>query len=285
MGRTIALFSLGGAPGVTVTALAMGAVWPTASGAVVVEADASGGDIAAWHQLPPSPGVTDLAAATRHRAGNPLSHTQTLPGGLAVCPGPASADPAGGAVELLATNNPALASTPGSAAVGGDTATGAGPPALVVDLGRLTPRSPTAHLLSHADEALLLVGDDVAQLRRVNQSAAALTETVERLRVVVTGGSGRTSEIAAALELPVWDGRIPTDARSAAFLRGEAESLRPARRPLFRAALALARTVSAAVEPATPTPPQPPAQPSPASAHGYAVPEPTSGHRGPDPHP
>src|SRR5699024_5236667 len=85
MTRTVALFSLGGAPGVTVAALAMAAVWPAPSGAALIEADASGGDIAAWQRLQPSPGITDLAAAVRHRGAGPQadphSYTQTLPGG------------------------------------------------------------------------------------------------------------------------------------------------------------------------------------------------------------
>ncbi|GAA1782920.1 MULTISPECIES: hypothetical protein [Streptomonospora] len=272
MSRTVALFSLAGAPGVTVTAAALAAVWPEPAGAVLVEADASGGDVAAWHRLHPSPGVTDLAAATRHRAADPLDHTQALPGGLPVCAGPASADAAQGAVQLLATNNPALAGEPADG----------GRPALVVDLGRLAPRTPTAHLAAHAGEALLVVSDDLAQLRRAKQSAAGLADTVARLRVVVAGGSGTTDEIASVLGLPVWSGRIPADARSAAFLRGETPVRRPGRRPLFKAALALARTVveprqaapAAAHPEAEPAPPQPRAQP-------YA----TRGDRGPDTQP
>ncbi|GAB3465792.1 hypothetical protein GCM10027570_54400 [Streptomonospora sediminis] len=294
MGQTVALFSLGGAPGVTVTALAMAAVWPEPAGAALVEADASGGDIAAWHRLQPSPGVTDLAAATRHRGpgqqADPHAYTQQLPGGLAVCPGPASADPAGGAVQLLATNNPALtavpaaapAATPGTApAAEADGAAGtgaAGSAALIADLGRLAPRTPTAHLAAHAGEALLLVPDDLAQLRRVKQSATALADSIERLRVVVTGGSGATGEIAEVLGLPVFDTRIPADPKSAAFLRGEANLRRPARRPLFKAALALARTVTAAGQAAAQPPPQPRAQ-------RYAAAEPARGARGTDTQP
>ncbi|MDA0566146.1 hypothetical protein LG943_17755 [Streptomonospora sp. S1-112] len=261
MGRTTALFSLGGAPGVTITAMAMAAVWPEQAGAALVEADASGGDIGAWYRLPASPGVTDLAAATRRRTAadppaDPLTFCQTLPGGLPVCAGPASADPAQGAVQLLATNSPKLAA--GGAAQGG--------PATVVDLGRLAPRTPTAHLAANADDALLLVSDDLAQLRRVKQSAAALADSIGALRVVVVGGSGPTSEIASVVELPVWSGRIPLDTRSAAFLRGEANLRRPQRRPLFKAALALITTLLGAPAGPPPARPQPIAQRYPAAA-------------------
>ncbi|WP_157515941.1 hypothetical protein [Nocardiopsis trehalosi] len=261
MGRTTALFSLSGAPGVTLTAMAMAAVWPGPSGAVLVEADASGGDVGAWYRLPASPGTTDLAAATRRRTAadppaDPLSFCQTLPGGLPVCAGPASADPAQGAVQLLATNSPKLAAGGGAP----------GAPATVVDLGRLAPRTPTAHLAANADDALLLVGDDLAQLRRVKQSAAALTDLIGALRVVVVGGSGPTSEIASVVELPVWSGRIPHDPRAAAFLRGEANVNRPHRRPLFKAALALATSLVGAAAGPAPAPPAAAARRAPEAA-------------------
>ncbi|RCV57480.1 hypothetical protein [Marinitenerispora sediminis] len=165
MPRTVALFSLGGAPGVTTVALALAGTWPEEAGAVLLEADAAGGDVATWHRLPPSPGLTDLAAAARRRPAGPATatgpgeHAQGLPGGLSVCVAPVTADRAGGAVRLLADASPMLATGPG--------------PAVVTDLGRLTPRSPTAHLARHADTALLLTRDDTAQLRRVKESVPA----------------------------------------------------------------------------------------------------------------
>ncbi|WP_304455289.1 hypothetical protein [Nocardiopsis sp. YSL2] len=233
MSRTVALFSLGGAPGVTLAATALAAVWPEESGAVLVEADASGGDVGAWRTLQTSPGLTDLAAALRHgadggyRAG-PAEHAQTLPGGLPVCPAPASPDRADGAVRLLAQNTASLAAAPGAVTV--------------LDLGRLAPRTATAHLAAHADTALLLARDDLAQLRRVQESAAYLFELVPGLRTVITGGRGSTAEIAEAVGVPVW-GRLPEDRRSAAFLRGEKGLRRPERRPLFRAAASLSHAL------------------------------------------
>ncbi|MCY9783998.1 hypothetical protein KIK06_08845 [Nocardiopsis sp. EMB25] len=234
MPRTVALLSLGGAPGVTVTAMALAATWPEEPGALLVEADASGGDIGTWHRMFASPGLTDLAAAVRHDqrpdgAGEgPLEHTQVLEGGLPVCPAPASADRADGAVRLLAQNAASLTAASGHVTV--------------LDLGRLTPRSATAHLAAHADAALLLVRDDLAQLRRLQESARYLFETLPRAWTVIAGGSGSTAEIAATVGLRVW-GRMPTDPRSAAFLRGEAGLRRPERRPLLRAAASLSRAL------------------------------------------
>ncbi|MFV2196726.1 hypothetical protein [Nocardiopsis sp. LOL_012] len=234
MPRTVALFSLSGAPGVTLAAMALAAVWPEERGAVLVEADASGGDIGVWRRLPSSPGLTDLAAALRHGAsggydgGGPAGHTQALPGGLPVCPAPASADRADGAVRLLAQNAGSLAATDG--------------PVTVLDLGRLAPRSATAHLAAHADAALLVAQDDLAQLRRLQESAAHLFETLPGLRTVISGGDRSTTEISDAVGMPVW-GRLPADPKSAAFLRGERNLRRPQKRPLFKTAASLARAL------------------------------------------
>ncbi|MEV2276812.1 hypothetical protein AB0I72_14650 [Nocardiopsis sp. NPDC049922] len=233
MPSTVAVLSLGGAPGVTVTAMALAASWQQEPGALLIEADASGGDIGTWRRLFVSPGLTDLAAAARHERSDgtgagPLEHAQVLDGGLPVCPAPASADRADGAVRLLAQNASSLLSPSGHATV--------------LDLGRLAPRSATAHLAARADVALLLVRDDLAQLRRLQESARYLFETLPRAWTVIVGGSGSTAEIAGAVGLRVW-GRVPDDDRSVAFLRGETGLRRPERRPLFRAVASLSRAV------------------------------------------
>ncbi|MDA8370667.1 MAG: hypothetical protein M0026_12500 [Nocardiopsaceae bacterium] len=235
MARTVAVFSLGGAPGVTTFAMALASVWPGKAGAVLLEADAAGGDIAAWRRLPTSPGLVDLAAAARHeqtpgaQALALLAHAQTLPGGLPVCVAPATAERAGGAVRLLSQHPRVLAARTG--------------PAAVMDLGRLVPRSPTAQLAVAADTAVLLVHDDLAQLRRVKEAAAALAAGFGELGLVVRDGRDSDTEIAQAVELPVW-GRVPTDAKGAAFVRGERAGRRPGRWPLLNAAAALARRLA-----------------------------------------
>ncbi|TDQ55104.1 hypothetical protein [Actinorugispora endophytica] len=236
MTRTVALFSLGGAPGVTTLSMALASVWPGEAGAVLVEADASGGDIATRYRLHASPALIDLAAAARRgpaenggATGGPLAHSQALPGGLPVCAAPTTADRANGAVELLAQN-------PGI--LGADQA-----PAVVVDLGRLAPRSPAARLAMAADVVVLVVQDDLAQLRRVKDSAAAFREAFRDLRVVVRTGADSTSEIAEATGLPVAE-RIGRDDKAAAFLRGERNDRRPHKRPLFKTAAVLARRLA-----------------------------------------
>ncbi|MBB6174944.1 Mrp family chromosome partitioning ATPase [Nocardiopsis mwathae] len=237
--RTIAVFSLGGAPGVTTLAVALAAVWPTAASTVMVEADSSGGDIAAWRRMPTSPGLLELAATARSGStsvgterGDELLHcTQTLSGGQRVCLAPATADRVAGALTLLAQNPSVLLP--------------AGDSVSVLDLGRLTPRSPAAHLAAFADVALLVVEDDLAQLKRARDTIEALRTGVQRLGLVVTGGADGSEQIAAALGAPVW-ARIPTDTPAAKFLRGAASPARPHRRPLLTAVRLLASGIATA---------------------------------------
>jgi len=232
--RTIVLFSLSGAPGVSTLALAVAAAWPTQERAVLVEADASGGDVAAWRHLPASPGLVELAAAAR--APDPdddgvlAGCVQVLPGGLGVCPAPASADRAAGAVALLAGRPAVLTPPEGMVAV--------------VDVGRLAPRSAAARLAAAADAAVLVVADDTAHLKRARDALPGLRAGIGRLGLAVVGGTHPRAQIVEALETPVW-ARIPTDPRGAAFLRGESGSRRAGRRPLLAGARRLAQTLTA----------------------------------------
>ena len=60
----VALASAKGAPGVTTTAVALGAVWPRR--VLVAECDPAGGDLAARFRLPPEPNLVALGMAARH---------------------------------------------------------------------------------------------------------------------------------------------------------------------------------------------------------------------------
>ncbi|GAA1748691.1 hypothetical protein [Streptomonospora arabica] len=233
---TVVLFSLGGAPGVTTLALAVAAAWPKPVPTVMVEADAAGGDIAAWRRLPVSPGLVELAAAARtdapfaDGAAAPvvLGCSQVLAGGQRVCVAPLLTDSAAGAVRLLA-GHPAVLRADGVVTV--------------VDAGRVAPRTPAASLVASADTALLVVGDDLAQLKRAQGSLPALREAVAHLGLVITGTATAAGQVHEALGVPVLQ-RVPADARSAAFLRGHAQPPRPYRRPLMRSARHLAERLA-----------------------------------------
>lgn len=231
----VGLFSLAGSPGVTTLALALASTWPAPGTARVVEADASGGDVAAWWRLPPWPGVVDLAAASRSGQDHEVdvsSFCQVLPGGLRVCVAPPTAERTAGAVGVLAHNHTALAEE-----------------RTVVDLGRVASNTPSAALVEACDLAVLVTTGDVAQLKRVKESVPGLRACCSELGIAVIGAGRSAGEIADAVGLPVW-ARLPYDPRTAAFLRGQGEVSRAHRRPLVTAARALACTLEGRPAPA-----------------------------------
>ena len=232
----IAVFSLAGAPGVTTLSLALAGVWPGPGPVPMVEADASGGDVAAWWHLPPWPGVVDLAASSRsgqdHDRPDLATATQVLPGGTRVCVSPASADRTSAALALLSQNPKALR-------------TGAS----IVDLGRVKPQGPSADLLAASDLAVLVCSGDIAQLKRVKESAGWMFRAGPHVGLAVLGAGGSDAEISEVVGLPVW-ARLPRDAKAARFLRGQGDAARIHRRPLIRAARRLAETLNTRAEPA-----------------------------------
>ncbi|WP_147453808.1 hypothetical protein [Nocardiopsis sp. Huas11] len=228
---------MSGAPGVTSLATAVAACWPSTplTVPVLVEADASGGDIAAWRSLDSDEshkGLVSLAVASRTPApvrvsgageawaqaglvGAPvteavLRYAVEVPGGLRVVPAPADPLEAGRAVAMLA-HNPALL---GSGRV------------TVLDVGRAVPGSAGAALLRHADVVIVLADPGqvghAARLRACAPVLASLRDDGIRLGLAITGScphsDGEVSQIAA--NLPVW-ARIPHDSVGAALVRGE----------------------------------------------------------------
>jgi hypothetical protein len=232
MTRTVAVFSLGGAPGVTSVGMALAAVWPGESSGVLVEADPAGGAVSVWRRVSTDPGITSLAAALRRGSADPGAHTQTLPGGLRVCPAPITGEPAEGAVRLLGQQALSFSDTDA--------------PVVVLDLGRLTASSPARALAARADHTVLVVSERLTELRRAREHLLSPAFPARDLRVVVTGGRGGVGEIVGSLGSAVW-GRVPGDDGSAQFLRGERDLRRPQRRPLFRAVARLARDIDAAL--------------------------------------
>lgn len=241
MGATIAVGSLGGAPGVTTLAVALASTWPAEGPAVVVEADASGGDVGAWWHMPTAPGMVELAAAARHDSSpgpaesgvDPLSRSQVLPGGVRVCLAPVTAERAAGAVRLLAQHPRVLCST--DAAV------------TVVDVGRLTPRTSGPHIAAapEIDAVLLVTTEDLAQLKRLQDSLPGICAAIADPMVAVVGRRESSRDLTEAIQAPV-AARIPLDNRGAALIRGQGTA-RPGRRRLMEASRGLAHHLHHAV--------------------------------------
>lgn len=156
------LASAHGSPGVTTTVLAMAAVWPDARRLVVIEADQSGGVLAARFGLHDAPGLVDLAGVgTRSLDLDAvLSYCQALPGGLPCLLGPASPEAAGAALADLVDSLAAWATT---AEVD-----------VIVDCGRTRPDDVTTALMQAADQTWVVVRPTLEQLRPSVGLVAAL---------------------------------------------------------------------------------------------------------------
>lgn len=234
----IAVCSLGGAPGATTVAMAMAAAWPDPEMAsLLVEADVGGGDIASWRRMPTDPGLSSLAARTRVRTGfsppaeSLTRHAQTLAGGLEVVLAPVDPLAAHKATALIAEHPSVLRET--------RTVT-------VVDVGRMVPGSPGARLAAHTDAIVLVVRAEVAHLRRLRECAPVLNTLPARgaqVGLAVVGPGFTSAEVRAQTGFEVW-ARLPQDARTAGFLRGDADAVRVWRRPLMRGVKAMATRIA-----------------------------------------
>lgn len=234
----VTLCSLSGAPGVTTAALALASTWPTDEAVRLVEADASGGDIAAWWHLPVWPGLIDLAAASRpgqdHDYDGEARFMQVLPAGVRVCVAPASAERTASALDLITQHPKALAWWAG---------------VTLVDLGRVAPESAVMALEEEAQANVVLTTGDVAHLKRLKEAALGLKDSDRPLGVVVVGTSRSAQEVEDAVGVPVW-GHLPWDGKTADVLTGRREAVsRLHRRPLIKAAQRLGRTVEEKTQP------------------------------------
>lgn len=227
----VAVASVKGSPGVTTLCLALAACWPDPTGAIVVEADPAGGDVAMRFGLAQSPGLLSLAAAARggvathgrriKDAGLLWRHAQSLPGDVSVVASPPDAARARGALAMLAAPDPTGGLGPGALR-----AAAAHPgTVLVADCGRVDPGSPVMPLLRSADVMVMLTGahaDELAHLARRIPEIGAWS----RNPVLLLAGGGH-SIAAVARELGVAPlARVPFDPRGAAVLSGRRSLLR-----------------------------------------------------------
>ncbi|MEV0318131.1 MinD/ParA family protein [Streptomyces sp. NPDC050658] len=228
----VAMCSLKGSPGVTTAALGLAGQWPSGHQPVVMECDPAGGDLLARYRLAISPGLVTLAAAGRRSTepGLVWQHTQRLPGGLRVVPGPPSAGQAQAALEQLTseeTTMPRRAADRAGVVV-------------IADCGRVEESSPALPVLRQADALLVLVrarDDALAHL-------ATMVNTVERWSAepcfVLVGDGYRTDDVVRELGIEV-AARLPEDKKGAAALSGAlGRRAAPARSALGKALASLA---------------------------------------------
>jgi hypothetical protein len=159
-----------GSPGVTTTAVTLGAVWP--GRALVAECDPAGGDLT--YRLPghggapldPNHGLLSLAATARHglEPARVWEHVQILGGGLEVLVGVSTAEQSSGLAGLWDPLGQALARLPEAD--------------VLADCGRLGPAVPTLPLLRHAAVVLLVARATVDSVAHARDRLAALAGDV-----------------------------------------------------------------------------------------------------------
>lgn len=215
----LALVSWKGAPGVTTTALALGAAWPGEQPLIVAECDPAGGEILAGYgmgRVPPDRGILQLVLAARAQQ---TSLAQTLSSQLVALderrthwllpgighPRQAEALPWDQVAELLA----GLSDTD-----------------VIADCGRWSAHAVAAPVLRRADLTVLLVSARTSAVWAVRRAGQMLREDLGptgRLAAVITGATAQThplSEIATFLEpvgIPVL-GQLSHDPAAAAVL-------------------------------------------------------------------
>lgn len=239
----IGLCSVKGSPGVTTATLAMAARWPNGA-PLVVEADPAGGDLAARHRLPATPGLVSLAAAARRQSSTELlaEHSQRLPGDLRVVPGPVAAEQARAALGVLSTRGAEVlqdAASPSDAVV-------------LADVGRLDPSSPALPLVREAEALLVTARPHADELSHVATLLKAIPTWTRTPCLVLIGEGHSRVEVERELGVPVM-GTLPHDAAGAAVLCGQERGRPPEKSALGRGGKRIARTLVAHVQSSSPS--------------------------------
>jgi hypothetical protein len=236
----VAVCAAGGSAGSTTTAVVVASMLPAGYPTLLTECDPSGGDVAAWAQLPTAPGWSTAVSAGDRSWEAVGDHTQQLPSGLRVMAAPARASQAHTAI--------------GEAARGFTGLLAAAPDVVTVaDCGRVELDAPL--WATPAQLTLLLVRQCVAsapatvpRVDRAIEALGVLRGTCRQVGVVLVGGAPyRASEIAGALGVELF-GVLPEDASGAALVAGGwTVGRRGSRSPLAKAAAVLGERVIEAI--------------------------------------
>lgn len=195
----IGLVSPKHAPGTTTASVALALA--AGDGALVIEADPAGGDVAARAGLPLETGLLTMAAAGRH-GGSALSlRPQRLPSGVDAVVAPTSPDQAAAALGAIADRL--------VAAVRGRNVA-------CMDCGRWSPVTAIAMVLAACDVIVVVTDPTVAGIEHVRCRFEAISAIGPPVTVLLVGdrpyGAG---EVEHALGVPV-AGTLAIDGRGAA---------------------------------------------------------------------
>jgi MinD-like ATPase involved in chromosome partitioning or flagellar assembly len=232
----------------TTTTVAVAATWPLSEETLIVEADPTGGDLAAWLDVAPVPSLSTVVTAVPDGSwGDIERYTRLSPSGLRLIPAPARAGEAHQAVS-----ESARAVVPTLAAMR--------MPVTIVDTGALLAK-PGLHPFVGAAAVTVLVHRQSTQsaaaaavrLQRLAEQAVELSELASVLIVAIVGSTPfEASEIAGLLRdsgvvcevVP-----LPVDELAAAVYAGRTgvSPRRLERLPLTRDAAALTKHIRAAL--------------------------------------
>jgi MinD-like ATPase involved in chromosome partitioning or flagellar assembly len=239
----VCLTSAHGSPGVTTTALALAATWPSHRRCLLVEADLFGGVIAARYGLGDTPGLSSLAADSRRGLDDDVvwRHAQYLPGGVPVLVGPATPDEAHAVLRDIADALTAWSTEQIEIDV-------------IIDCGRIPPGLSTIDTIGEAGVVMVLTRPTLDQLRPAAHRLGALKALGIDVGLLLVGDEPYgPAEVTAALQMPVV-GIVAWDPRTAAVLTGARGSVRDLRRsPLVRSVETLAERLA----PTRPSRPEP----------------------------
>jgi MinD-like ATPase involved in chromosome partitioning or flagellar assembly len=213
---------------VTTLTCALGAVWPAERQVLLAECDPSGGDLALRFGLNTRRGMASLVLAQRQGpAQDPSfdSHTQCLPGGLEVLPGPVGADSA------IALDHE-IAKAAGTVLPRERDS--------LVDCGRLGPAAPgQRRILEESDAVVLVARPEASALGNARWALERLKdlERAEHTSMVLVGrGQFSISEVSGALGVEIIE-IVPDDPGGAAVACGVPGKARAfARSPLLASA-------------------------------------------------
>lgn len=202
----VALGAVRSSPGVTTCALLLAG---SLDSGMLVEADPDGGVLQARFGLAREPNLATFAAASRNGTVADIhEHQQSLPGGLPVLVGPASAE-----ASVATWQGAGAALAAGLRAVAADRS-------IVVDAGRLTPTAPTQPLLEAADRIVVVTRPILEDLNALTHRRDAVCGSNRTVHLLVVGdhpyGAG---EIEQRLGIPVL-GVLPREASAADAFTG-----------------------------------------------------------------
>jgi MinD-like ATPase involved in chromosome partitioning or flagellar assembly len=208
----VAVASAKASPGVTTLSLAMALAWPRRDAEQVrlVELDVDGGVIAARLGLRAEPNLASLAVAGRRSLDESIvrDHEQLVATGVSLIAAPAAGEQV---VAAVASLGPAL----GAAMSDGGTD-------VIVDAGRLSPRSPVIEIARQAALTLLVATPRRDEVEAVSARGLALQDAGCAVGLVCNQVRNATEAVefagVAGLDLT---GVIGADPRTAAALCGD----------------------------------------------------------------